>query len=164
MSSQCNSWCISRDSPTCYVTKAWTSVTAESASSECRMQLSQRKENKQNSVLDNYLGHLLVWCSLHIPATCTVMFVTFSLIIFQLFLGVNLSSGASRGAAWCWAEAQVKCCHHRCLPYTMGRSLLPIAVGKLLLFTVYQLFSAIIRDHLNKRSSINQYSFNIPSY
>jgi len=58
-----------------------------------------RKENKPHSVLGTYLGHLLVWCSLHIPATCTVMFVTFSLIIFQLFLGVNLSSGASRGAA-----------------------------------------------------------------
>jgi len=36
-----------------------------------------------------------------------------------------------------------------------GHSLLSPAVGEVLLFTIYRLWSAVIDDNFNKRSSIN---------
>jgi len=42
------------------------------------------------------------------------------------------------------------------IPCTIGRSLLPIAVGKVLLFRIYWLYIPIINDCFNERSLINR--------
>ena len=49
------------------------------------------------------------------------------------------------------------------MPCTTERSVLPIAVGEVLLFPLYQLFSAIIVNRFNKQSSTHSCSFSIPS-
>jgi len=70
----------------------------------------------------------------------------------------HLASSASRGATWCWAEAQIKAA-------VAGAAVLIVAtaVGEVLLFKTYRLCSAIIDDCSNKWSLINPCLFNIPT-